>query len=179
MADIASALRAMGPLMIGGSAMEQLNDTQGQGDRGYALLMAALVDKAKENSLRGKTLVEIGRTDQGSSERLALLAAILGMRFVTVDPANRGASGRLLRRLNPAATTIAQKAETYLAEDPGPMDFVYIGGAMDSQYAEALGAKIPEGGLVAVDCTLPVGALEANGFEMVARTGESVLFKRI
>lgn len=228
--DIASALRALRPLWLGGSAVETLKQ-QPEVEHGHALLMAVLADeeRALPGTLSGKVLIEIGTTrerdpGQSSTEKLAIFTAMTGMRFVTVDmdPLNTERGKRVLRYLNPAAQAITEKGEDYLAAHAGPLEYVYLDAfdfdhdkhsqerqaryreilhtkisdeacwQMHKQCAEAIIARMPNGGIVTVDDTwtdaegnyagkgkLALPLLLENGFEIVARTRMAIALKRI
>ena len=78
-------------------------------------------------------MIEAGTTrerklGQGSTEKLAIFTAMLGMRFVTVDmdPVNSKNARQRLRYLNPRAEVINQKAEDFFAAFPDAIDFAYL-----------------------------------------------------
>jgi FkbM family methyltransferase len=227
--DVVSALRAMRPFWLGGSAVEQLKG-QPEVEHGHALLMAVLADEAagRPDCLAGKTIIEIGSTRerdaaQGSTEKLAIFTTMTGMRFVTVDmdPLNTKHAERVLRYLNPAAQAVTAKGEDYLAIHAGPLDIVYLDAfdfchdnhskerkerydtilhtdindeecwRMHLSCAETIVARMPEGGIVALDDTwtdssgnyagkgkLAMPFLLDHGFEIIARTRRTVALRR-
>ena len=131
---VTSALRALRPLWTGGSAVQALKE-QAEVEHGHELLMAVLADeeKASPGMLAGKTLIEIGTTrenvpSQSSTQKLAIFAALTGLRFITVDmdPANTTAARNILRYINPGAQALTQKGETYLRQHPTALEFIYL-----------------------------------------------------
>jgi hypothetical protein len=132
--DLVSVLRSMGltrndSKLVPGKAYN-LNP-----DHGHALLMAVLTDveRSRPGSLANKCLVEIGTTrertpGQGSTEKLAIFTALLGMRYVTVDvdPKNTKRAEKSLRYLNASAKAVTSRGENYLRLFSGALDFVYL-----------------------------------------------------
>lgn len=104
-------------------------------EHGHGLLMSILAEEERNTpgALAGRTLIEIGTTreriaTQGSTAKLAIFTGLTGMRFVTVDmdPINTKRANAIICFLNPAATAVAQRGETYLAEHLQPQDIVYL-----------------------------------------------------
>lgn len=175
-ADLATMLLAMGPLLTGGSALEELSKQDRRGSS-HMLLMAALVDQARQDplALEGKTLAEVGACN-GATEQLAILAAMLGMKFVAVDAANGGSRrGPLLKRLGLEGPVVTQKADEWLAELSRPLDFVALHA---NTRAKAIGEKMAIGGLMALDDARVPTPVEGM-FEVVARAGAAILLKRL
>lgn len=132
--DLVAALRALGSLKSGQSATATLLD-QPEIEHGHGLLMAVLADeeRAHPGSLAGASLIEIGTTrermaGQGSTEKLAIFTALIGMRFITVDmdAQNTKRAEGTLRYLNPAAKAVTARGENYLKLEEGPFDFIYL-----------------------------------------------------
>jgi hypothetical protein len=78
-------------------------------------------------------LIEIGTTRerspaQGSTEKLAIFAALRGMKFISVDvdPNNTKRASEILRYLNPSAQAVTARGESYLERTEAPFDFVYL-----------------------------------------------------
>jgi hypothetical protein len=132
--DIVAALRILSPLESGEQAVEVLK-RQPEIEHGHALLMAILADESHDHpSIFAKScLIEIGTTrerslGQGSTEKLAIFTALLGMQFITVDvdPINTKRAEKTLRYLNPAAKAVTERGENYLKLHQEPLDFVYL-----------------------------------------------------
>jgi hypothetical protein len=77
--------------------------------------------------------VEIGTTrervaGQGSTEKLAIFTAFLGMHFLTVDvdPKNTKRVDGVLRYLNPDAKAVTARGENYLKLEERAPDFIYL-----------------------------------------------------
>ena len=95
----------------------------------------ALIDEEMNapGALAGKTIIEIGTTrelrpPQNSTQKLAIFASAMDMRFVTVDmdPDNTKAAERILPFLNPAADAQTKKGELFLKTYAGALDYVYL-----------------------------------------------------
>ena len=189
--DIVSALRQVNPLWQGENGDREIG-WAGKGEHGHAMLMELLVDEARRNSgcLRGKTLIEIGSTrekdpPQGSTEKLAVFTALTNMRFISVDvdPQNTARANQVIAHLNPAASAVTARGESYLSSCPESLDYVYLD-AFDFEHGEhsdqrreryrellnteindeacwemhqlcaaALVTRMPEGGIVVIDDT--------------------------
>jgi len=126
--DIVSVLRASTPLT--GKQRGYLDI-----EHGHALLMTVLADleEMQPGSLEGTCLIEIGTTRerspaQGSTEKLAIFAALRGMKFISVDvdPNNTKRASETLRYLNPSAQAVTARGEAYLEREEATFDFVYL-----------------------------------------------------
>jgi glycosyltransferase involved in cell wall biosynthesis len=176
-ADLATLLLTMGPVLTGGSALEELSKQDRHGSS-HLLLMAALIDKARQDplALKGKTLAEVGARN-GATEQFAILAAMLGMKFVSIDAANgESRRGPLRKRLGLEATIVVQKGDEWLAELSRPLDFLALDAT--TSCVKAVGEKMAKGGLVVLDDPRVPTPIEAL-FEVVARAENAVLLKRL
>ncbi|MEP2742515.1 MAG: FkbM family methyltransferase [Bauldia litoralis] len=132
--DVVSALRQLRGLIFPGNADVDIDGDESI-EHGHRELMAVLAKEAlnKPGSMAGKTLVEVGTTrervdGQGSTQKLAVFTAMLGMRFVSVDmdPENTESADPVVKLLNPAAVVVTAKGEDYLAAMDAPIDYVYL-----------------------------------------------------
>jgi len=132
--DLMPVLRFLNLLRGGESALDALR-AHPNVEHGHAVLMAVMteLERAQPGSLSKKCLVEIGTTrerlaGQGSTEKLAIFTAFLGMKFVTVDidPINTKRIAGALRYLNPDAKAITARGENFLKFDENALDFVYL-----------------------------------------------------
>ncbi|MBI1263522.1 MAG: DUF115 domain-containing protein [Alphaproteobacteria bacterium] len=159
---VTSALRSLRPLWTGASAVQALKE-QAEVEHGHELLMALLADeeRASPGALAGKTLIEIGTTrenvpSQSSTQKLAIFAALTGLRFITVDmdPANTAKAKEILKYINPGAQAVTQTGETYLRQHPAALEFVYLDAfdfdhgqhseARQASYRKYLGTEISD-----------------------------------
>jgi len=133
-ADIVSVLRASTHLT---RKQRSLDSAGGHLDveHGHALLMTVLADleERQPGCLEDAFLIEIGTTRerspaQGSTEKLAIFAALRGMKFISVDvdPNNTKRASEILRYLNPSAQAVTARGESYLERTEAPFDFVYL-----------------------------------------------------
>ncbi len=132
--DMASALRAISTLWTSAGSAASAAASPDLA-HGHQLFMEKLIEleKRKPGALFGKHVVEVGTTrerylNQGSTEKLAMFTAFLGMHFTTVDmdPENTAHAAEILRHLNPSAEAVTDKGESYLANGEAPLDFVYL-----------------------------------------------------
>jgi len=132
--DLVPVLRFLNLLRSERSGMDELK-AHPNAEHGHAVLMAVMTDmeRAQPGSLAKKTLVEIGTTrervaGQGSTEKLAIFTAFLGMHFLTVDvdPKNTKRVDGVLRYLNPDAKAVTARGENYLKLEERAPDFIYL-----------------------------------------------------
>jgi len=132
--DLVPVLRLLNSLRSEQSALDALK-AHPDIEHGHAVLMAVMTDmeRAQPGSLAKKNLMEIGTTrermaGQGSTEKLAIFTAFLGMRFLTVDmdPKNTKHAAAILRYLNPDAKAVTARGEDYLKLEECNPDFVYL-----------------------------------------------------
>jgi len=132
--DLVPVLRFLNLLRSEQSALDALN-VHPDIEHGHAVLMAVMTDmeRAGPGSLAKKNLMEIGTTrermvGQGSTEKLAIFTAFLGMSFVTVDmdPKNTRHAAAILPYLNPDAKAVTARGENYLKLEECAPDFVYL-----------------------------------------------------
>jgi len=132
--DLVPVLRFLNLLRSEQSALDALN-AHPDIEHGHAVLMAVMTDmeRAQPGSLAKKNLMEIGttrerRAGQGSTEKLAIFTAFLGMSFVTVDmdPNNTRHAAAILNYLNPDAKAVTARGENYLKLEECAPDFVYL-----------------------------------------------------
>jgi hypothetical protein len=132
--DLVPVLRFLNLLRSEQSALDALK-AHPDIEHGHAVLMAVMTDmeRAQPGSLAKKSLMEIGTTrermaGQGSTEKLAIFTAFLGMSFVTIDmdPKNTKQAAVALRYLNPDAKAVTARGENFLNAEEGALDFVYL-----------------------------------------------------
>lgn len=139
--DMISTLRKLRPLWESGhtDASVQVDERE----HGHALLISLLVREAFERPgvLAGRSLVEIGTTRerdpyQSSTEKLAILSGLMGMRFTSVDmdAENTRNAEQLVRDLIPDANLVTAKGEDYLVRMEDKIDYLYLD-AFDFEHA--------------------------------------------
>lgn len=129
-ATVLRMLRRRGP---GETAVAEVAQSP-EFEHGHQLMMAVLADieSGEPGALSGRSLIEIGTTrelvpSQGSTYKLGLLSALLGMRFTSVDmdPANTNSASRGLQFVNPSASAITARGEVYLGKAER-VEFIYL-----------------------------------------------------
>lgn len=142
--------------------LAKLGVGQNAGEHGHALLMDYLAQTPPALTGRRKpVMIEVGTTretvpGQGSTEKLAMLCAELGIDFITVDmdPRNGRFARRMFQRLGLPFQAVTAKGEDFLAAYPGQIDYVFLDAydfdhgnhseMRQSRYEQFLGGRIEE-----------------------------------
>lgn len=103
-------------------------------EHGHSLLLDYLQKQLPPADLsRRKVMIEIGTTredvsGQGSTEKLALRCAELGIDFITVDmdPQNTVMARRMFRRHGLPCEAVTARGEDFLAQWDGPIDYCFL-----------------------------------------------------
>lgn len=102
-------------------------------EHGHALLLSALDLPPPSPIERPRLMIEIGTTrervaGQGSTEKLAVLCAKLGIDFITVDmdPRNCVRARRMFQKRNLPFRAVTAKGEDFLAQWPGLIDYCFL-----------------------------------------------------
>ena len=130
-------------------------------EHGHSLLLAHLDAHPPPADGRRRVMIEVGTTretvpGQGSTEKLAIRCAELGIDFVTVDmdPRNSMLARRMFRRAGHAFRAVTAKGEDFLAEWSGPIDYCFLDAydfdhgmhseLRQSRYESFLGSRIAD-----------------------------------
>lgn len=103
-------------------------------EHGHSLLLDHLQKHSATSDLpRRKVMIEIGTTredvaGQGSTEKLALRCAELGIHFITVDmdSQNTVMARRMFRRHGLPCEAVTARGEDFLAQWDGPIDYCFL-----------------------------------------------------
>lgn len=165
--DVLTADGFFGPYALGASGQLELRKLLGQlvpkktAEHGHALLLSHLQAAPPEPSSRRRVMIEIGTTresvpGQGSTEKLAMCCAELGIEFITVDmdPRNSRNAQRMFRRKNLPFRAVTAKGEDFLASWSGWVDYCFLDAydfdhgqhsdLRQSRYESFLGSRIDD-----------------------------------